>query len=432
VTSFSDLIGSARAVLPAPPLVRWASIFFTLSVLTCTISLAASQVLLAAAGVAYAIHVVREGSVPSFLPVNLPLAIFCLATVTSVLFAENPEVGLPAVRKLVLFLIWPLSVNLVRSTRHLRWLLQGLFLESGLAGVVALDQFARQYREAHTLHPGEMYFYLTATRIHGFVGHWMNFGGQQMLIFSVFVTFLLLTSQPDTGPSRAKSGSLPARSDPGHRPHWLWWVVLAIIALSIFLNFTRGVWLGCLAAMVYVLARWKAWWLWVLPVLIALAYLASPSLVRRRVQLAIHPSRDPALSIRLEMWQVAWRMIRAHPVVGVGPNNIEEVYMLYLPHGKVPIVGYHNHLHDNFLQIAAERGLPCLVAWVWLMGALGWSFWRIRTRLFENRWIADAALAAWLSLLVEGCFEFNFGTSPVLMVFLFATSTPFIAMKAAS
>jgi hypothetical protein len=76
---------------------------------------------------------------------------------------------------------------------------------------------------------------------------------------------------------------------------------------------------------------------------------------------------------------------------------------------------------------AAERGLPCLAAWVWLMAALGWHTWRVRRELAGGRWVADAALAAWLAFLIEGCFEFNFGTSPVLMVFLFVVSAPFVA-----
>ena len=41
--------------------------------------------------------------------------------------------------------------------------------------------------------------------------------------------------------------------------------------------------------------------------------------------------------------------------------------------------------------------------------------------------MADAAFAAWLAFLAEGFFEYNFGTSPVLMVFLFVMSTPFVA-----
>jgi O-antigen ligase len=91
------------------------------------------------------------------------------------------------------------------------------------------------------------------------------------------------------------------------------------------------------------------------------------------------------------------------------------------------MVGYHDHLHDNFLQLAAERGLPCLIAWMWFMLALGWNILRIRRRLSSSRWVADAAFAAWLAFFSEGFFEFNFGTSPVLMVFLFVMSTPFVA-----
>ena len=61
------------------------------------------------------------------------------------------------------------------------------------------------------------------------------------------------------------------------------------------------------------------------------------------------------------------------------------------------------------------------------MAALGWNIWRLCRQLLTDRWMADAALAGWLAFLAEGCFEFNFGTSPVLMVFLFVTSIPFVA-----
>ena len=63
-----------------------------------------------------------------------------------------------------------------------------------------------------------------------------------------------------------------------------WWGVLAIVALSIVLNFTRGVWLGCFVATLYLAGRWKPRWLWALPVLAVLGYLAAPSLVQRRVK----------------------------------------------------------------------------------------------------------------------------------------------------
>jgi O-antigen ligase len=116
----------------------------------------------------------------------------------------------------------------------------------------------------------------------------------------------------------------------------------------------------------------------------------------------------------------------------VGPNNIPETYTLYLPAGTNPIVGYREHLHNDFIQLAAERGLPCLVAWVWLMIAFGWHACRIRRELIrrpvamQQVWLVDASFACLLAFLAEGCFEFNFGTSPVLMVFLFIAATPFV------
>jgi putative inorganic carbon (HCO3(-)) transporter len=421
VISLRNFLASARAELPQATFARWASLFFTVSVLTFLISLAASQAMLGASGLCYSIHLLHDRPHVHFPPIKLPLALFCLGTILSVLAAANPDVGWFAVRKLVLFLVLLLGANLVARGRHLEFLFRGLFLESALAGLVAVGQFIVQYRAARALHPEHVYASLTSDRISGFMGHWMNFGGQQMLIYAALLAFLLHAGGVrDSAPGIRENSQRSTR-----RP--LWWLVWTIVVVSIVLNFTRGVWLGCFAASLYLVARWKPRWLWLLPPLIVAGYLAAPSLVRQRIEVLRHPESDPALTIRFEMWRVAGRMIREHPWLGVGPNNIEQVYVLYLPPGKSPAPGYHSHLHDNFFQFAAERGLPVLGAWLWMMGALGWHFWRLRGRTRARRWVAEAAFAGWLALLVEGCFEFNFGTSPVLMLFLFVATTPFVA-----
>jgi O-antigen ligase len=351
--------------------------------------------------------------------------------VVSVFWATNPTAGGFAIRKLVLFLIWLLAINLVVSAKHLRRLLQGLFLVSLLTSLVGIVQFVIQYRDLRAHHPTEIYHMLTSTRIHGFMGHWMHFGGQQMLVFVFLLGFLLLSNGGNSKIEIRNSGAVRRISNSEFRASVFWWTVLALVSVSIILNFTRGVWLGCFLAGIYLLAQWRPKWLWALPILLALGYMGAPSLIRERLHLAMHPTQEPALSIRLEMWRVAVRMIRTHPWVGVGPNNIEEVYDLYLPQGKTPEVGYHSHFHNDYLQFAAERGLPCLASWLWLMGALGWYTWKLRRQLSTQRWTADASLAACVAFLAEGCFEFNFGTSPVLMAFLFVTSTPFIAERVA-
>jgi hypothetical protein len=450
-------------------------LFFSLHVLTLLISVAASQAFLAAATLAYTVHLLRRvpasdgaglGLAIRFPPIKLPLLLYCLTTVNSVLWAGDPSAGGFVLRKLVLFLILLLSVNLVTSARHLGALFRGLFLVAGLAGLVGIAQFVIQYHEILRLHPGRVYFYMTLTRIHGFMGHWMNFGGQQMLLFSLLLAFLLASlsrrspvlvipalrpgafgrQAANTGvqtwtdvapPLRGGDntgdfyplglGGSPWALGQDWRKKVLYGLLLAVVATSLILSFTRGVWLGCMVATVYLVWRWKPRALWAIPLLLVIVELGAPTLIRRRASMAFHPREDPALAIRLEMWGAGLRMVRKHPWVGVGAGNIPLIYTEYLPPGVTPVYGYHDHLHNNFLQLAAERGLPCLIAWLWFMLALGWHILRIRRRLPSGRWIADGAFAAWLAFITEGFFEFNFGTTPVLMVFLFVMSTPFVA-----
>jgi O-antigen ligase len=409
-------------------------LFFSLSVLSCILSIAAAQAFLALAAVLYAAQLLRHPGRPGFPPIKLPLALFFVTTAISLAFAATPAVGWFVVRKFVLFLIMLLAVNLVISRRLLGRLFAGWFVEAAIAGVVATVQFVRQYRGLRALSPADLYHALTSERISGFQGHWMNFGGQQMLVFAALAAFLLLA---------VREGSVAARQEQQDRrgasrlPFALGWVLLGAIVLSIVLNFSRGIWLGCVVATIYLIARWKARVLAIVPLIAVIGYFAAPSLIRERVRMAFHPQREPALSIRLEMWQVGLRMIRRHPLTGVGPNNISEAYPLYLPPGQAPEPGYHEHLHNDYIQLAAERGLPCLAAWLWMMIALVAGAVRVRRRVLaagsgEQRaslWAVEGAIAAWLAFMVEGCFEFNFGSSPVLMMFLFVASTPFVVER---
>jgi putative inorganic carbon (hco3(-)) transporter len=417
------------------------------------LSIAAAQIFFSLAGVCYAADLLRRPRVPAFPPVKLPLALFCIFTALSIVGAENPIVGWTVVRKLTLLLIILFTVNLMAGYRQLVAIYRVIFVESALAGLLAVWQFMTQYRQVRAEHPGKFYYFMTLFRIHGFQGHWMNFGGQQMLIFIALAAYVTVGLQrrgkgrgtdfvapaPCTGRATGSAlsisevgpGLAPAKADPRVGPKAAilgWWLVLAVVAISIVLNFTRGVWLGCGVAVLYIVARWCARWLLALPVLALAVYLASPGLVRDRLQTLFHPTADPSIAVRIEMWHIGLAMIRRHPFTGVGPNNIPEVYLTYLPPGTQMVPAWHEHLHDVYLQLGAERGLPCLAAWVWFMGALAWHILRVRGRLeYEggSAWIADAAFAGWLAFVVEGFFEFNFGTTPVLMLFLFVMSAPF-------
>lgn len=400
-------IEALRLELPRDRFMRWASFFFTLSVLSYLISLAASQTFLAVAGLIYVAAWARRRDPIHFPPFGWPVALFCLWTVLSVLGSSYPPVGWFAVRKLVLFLILLFAVNLIQSRRHLEWTYRALFAEGVGASLLGIVQFINQYRSVRAEHPHHVYLFLTYSRITGFMGDWMNFGGQLMLVMMLLVAFLLFEK---------------ARG-------WIWWLAAGIIGVAIVLNMTRGVWLGGFLGVIYLLARWRPRWLWGIPLVMLVGYLLLPKVAKDRVRSVLHPSRDASIAIRFEMWGVGLRMMEKHPLLGVGPNTIPEVYDLYLPPGKSPMRGYHGHLHSDYVQFAAERGLPCLAIWLWLMFAIAWKTLKARKNCRSGRWMIDGALAAWLALMTEGAFEFNFGTSPVLMLYLFVAATPFIVER---
>jgi O-antigen ligase len=85
-------------------------------------------------------------------------------------------------------------------------------------------------------------------------------------------------------------------------------------------------------------------------------------------------------------------------------------------------------MHNNLLQFAAERGIPCALAWLWLMVKLAGDHW-IRFRQTpatdEIKAVSAVGFTAVVVLFTAGLFEFNFGDSEVLMVFLFLVSAPY-------
>ena len=121
-----------------------------------------------------------------------------------------------------------------------------------------------------------------------------------------------------------------------------------------------------------------------------------------------------------------FRSVHDHPWTGVGPNMVPRVYAQYRPDYAVNQV--NPHLHNVPIQIAAERGVPALLVWLWLIVALA----RRLLRLFgvpALRQVAATALAALAAMLAAGLFEYNFGDSEFLMLWLVLVTLPCAATR---
>jgi len=86
------------------------------------------------------------------------------------------------------------------------------------------------------------------------------------------------------------------------------------------------------------------------------------------------------------------------------------------------------HLHNVPVQIAAERGLPALAVWLWFVVGLIVALAK-QWRLSDQKMLPATGLATVVAMLAAGMFEYNFGDSEFLMLFLVLVTLPFAAIK---
>jgi O-antigen ligase len=127
------------------------------------------------------------------------------------------------------------------------------------------------------------------------------------------------------------------------------------------------------------------------------------------------------------MLEAGARMTAAHPLVGLGPEMAEQRYPIY----RHPTASRLNvpHLHNSFVQIAAERGLPALLALFALLGVAARAAWRAyRAELAGGGARSDlhlGALAGLAAFCLAGLFENNWGDTEVQRMALFLLVLPF-------
>jgi putative inorganic carbon (hco3(-)) transporter len=162
-----------------------------------------------------------------------------------------------------------------------------------------------------------------------------------------------------------------------------------------------------------------------LPLFVALLFALAPGTVTKRV-MSIFDVQEPTNQDRLAMIEMGARMVNDHPLTGVGPNMIPHVYAQYRPDYAINPI--NPHLHNVPLQIAAERGLPALAVWLWFVVSVIVAQFRLY-RTQRDKVPAAAALAAVFAMLGAGLFEYNFGDSEFLMLFLVLVTLPFAAAR---
>ena len=350
------------------------------------LSIAVSQILLTLlAGIRLAARAAGAGRspAPAFFP---PLAAYAAWTLAvSVPFSLAPATSLVESREVLLFLVAPIVLAFARGERA-RTVVTVALAAGAVSAVAGIVQY------------GILEYDNLGQRPSGSMGHYMTYAGLLMLMLCAALSRLLFDA-------RGRAGAL---------------VVLPALSVALVVTLTRSAWIGAAAAAGLLLVLRDRRLLALAPVAAVVFIAAAPAQVTDRLY-STFDLRDPTNRDRLAMLTAGAGMVRDHPLTGIGPGLVEEVYADYRPAGAVNET--NPHLHNVPLQIAAERGLPALALWVWLVAAAVRDLVR-RLRDPASRTLAAGALAAMAAMLAAGLFEYNFGDSEFLMLLLVLVTLP--------
>jgi O-antigen ligase len=356
-------------------------------------------------------------------PVLLPMGFYLVFLTASILLSYDVRTSLFSFGETFAMATLYLGPGLVRGERELRRLVDGMIAVAALLALRGLSQYL-------WMNFGEL-----DQRIRGPFSHYMTFSGVLLICDVLLVTQMVC----------------------GRAARSVWrWLALALINAALVGTMTRGAWVALGGALLCLLAvygrrrgargrpgpagegrephgeppreprhrgrRYAA----ICALALLAVFLAAPASVLRRGS-SIFDLRDPSNYDRLCMIDAGLHMIAERPFVGLGPDMVDHRYEIYrqptAPRYWVP------HLHDSFLEMAAERGLPSLAAYLWMMIAgvrLALRRYRAEGGLAGGR--ADLYLGSVLALLafnLAGLFEDNWGDAEVKRLALFALMMPF-------
>lgn len=328
-----------------------------------------------------------------------PLAAYVLCFALSAAFSYDPATSLPELSQLYSALTLPLALLLVRGERQVRLVVSAVIAISVVLAIYGLAQFA--FTDYGPLHQ----------RIPGPFSHYMTFSGVLLLGLALI------------------AGRVASSRGWRRKVNW---IALAVVGPALVLTLTRSAWLGAfaVATAAFALQRRRVLVGYAAAVVLAAVSLAAvapaiwPTYWQRAT--SVVDIRNPSNYDRLCMLWAGGQMIADRPLTGIGPAMVREWYPVY--RHPTSVRARVKHLHNTFVHMAASRGIPSLLCYLWLMGAAAAlaieRYRREGRRAGPRAGLYLGVLFALLALNVAGLFEANWRDTELQRWVLFLLALP--------
>ncbi|MCU0285558.1 MAG: O-antigen ligase family protein [Acidobacteria bacterium] len=329
--------------------------------------------------------------------IDIPLIIILIMVLITTFLKANPFHSFPKIAGLLLGVGLFYAISAVLKTEKTIKIATILFLSGGvlfsLLGVLGMFTFKVKHltllmklkewlpRINFNLPGAEEGFHPNAV------------GGTLVLFIPLFMVWLFASwKKAGRNAFAAKGNLLPLFLGAG----------LLITSGVLLLTQSRGAWLGlllaCLVGFFLFLLKKKVFLVVSIVSLAAIllfSFVIAPSLLENdQVRLTTRQA-EGTLFFRIQLWNVVLPMIHENPIIGIGLNEFR--YQYEVKHEL-------SHPHNKLLLLAVELGLPGLIAYLALLGCVGFAVVKIWKKP-GNDWFALAALGLGCGQLAHFFFE---------------------------
>lgn len=332
-------------------------------------------------------------------PLNLPILLYVVTLVISVIFSPFKVHSLLALKEEWLLLIFFLIVNNVREEAKVKKLFTILISVCTLVGFYAIWQHYSGmdlYRNRLLEPRGEVFLSL------GLFGHHLTFGGYYMLVF-LLASIILLDVK--------RAGALRI----------LDFIAPLVLGFSLVFSYARSAWVGAVTGILtFGFLKGGKFILFLIlgvSLLCLLIYVIEPTSWERIREIDL--SKDKPESTRIRLWQTSVNMIKDKPIWGIGLGNFGRLFNQYKVDG---VYDATCHPHNDFLNVAVNSGLLGLLAYLSIWTVFLYSTIRAVFRNNKNSFshsVQMGGMVAIVAFLFASLFQCYYTDAEVNMLIMF-------------
>ena len=206
------------------------------------------------------------------------------------------------------------------------------------------------------------------------------------------------------------------------KKRWIYLSAFTIQFVSMLFSYVRGSWIGFMTGLI-ILAVIKSRKVAIVGIiLVVCVFIVAPVSIQNRI-LSITDLSVNSTQVRITQWKNSVRIVKDHPITGVGWIDLNEIHRQYAPEDAD--LDYHayqiGHFHNNYIMFLVCFGIIGFGAALYMIYKLFQTEFRIYRRIPPQKQYFSACLlgsiAGMTGFWVNGLFDWTFGDAePVTLL----------------